>query len=111
MLAPIPAIQRYDQDLRDEQLQEPPMYTVEDETFQRARAIVVALADELDAQQAAGSRHPIDIHGLVLRSTRGALPADGEAVYLHALADKLQKSFPISELFPRKRRADRDHGG
>lgn len=87
------------------------MYTVEDETFQQARAIVVALARELDGQKAAGSRRPVDVHNLVRRSTSAELPPDGEADDLHALADKLQKTFPIDELFPRKRRADRDHGG
>jgi hypothetical protein len=81
------------------------MYTVEDETFQQARSILVALARELDAQQAAGSRRPVDLHDLVRRSARGDLPESGEADHLHALAEKLQKSFPISELFPRKRRS------
>jgi hypothetical protein len=82
-----------------------PMYTVEDEIFQQARSILVTLAHELDAQQAAGLRRAVDLHDLVRRATGGALPEDGEADYLRFLADKLQKTFPISELFPRKRRS------
>lgn len=80
------------------------MYSLEDETFEQARSILVTLAHELDAQQAAGSRRPVDLHALVRRSAPG-LPENGEADHLHALAEKLQKSFPISELFPRKRRS------
>jgi hypothetical protein len=82
------------------------MYTVEDETFVEARAIVSALAGELAAQRASGSRHPVDLHDLVRRST-DHLPEGGETAYLVAIADRLEKSFPISELFPRRRRADR----
>jgi len=81
------------------------MYTVEDETFQRARAIVSALSRELTSQQAAGTRLPVDLHELIRRSAVKDLAVDGEAEYLHALADRLERSFPIDELFPRRRRA------
>ena len=81
------------------------MYAVEDELFQEARSILVALARELDAQEAAGTRHPVDLHELVRRSARGGLAENGEAAHLHALAERLQRSFPIGELFPRKRRS------
>jgi hypothetical protein len=87
------------------------MYTVEDEIFQQARSVLVVLAHELDAQQAAGSRRPVDLHDLVRRSADAALPADGEAAYLRAVADQLQRCFPISELFPRKRRFGDRRGG
>lgn len=82
------------------------MYTVEDETFVQARAIVSAVARELAAQQASGSRHRVALHDLVRRS-RGDLPEGGETAYVGAIAEKLEKSFPISELFPRRRRGDR----
>jgi hypothetical protein len=81
------------------------MYVVEDETFQRARAVLSALARELNGQKEAGIRRPADLHELVRRSTDVDLPEDGEADYLHAIADKLERTFPIEELFPRKRRA------
>jgi len=81
------------------------MYTVEDQTFVQARAILSALARELETQQASGSRQPVDLHDLIRRSTTDDLPPRGEADYLHSLAEKLEKSFPISEMFPRKRRA------
>ena len=82
------------------------MYTVEDETFVQARAVVSALARELAAQQASGTWHPVDLRDLVRRG-RDDLPAGGETAYVGALADKLEKSFPIAELFPRRRRANR----
>jgi hypothetical protein len=81
------------------------MYTVEDETFQQARSILVALSHELDAQQAAGSRRPVDLHELVRRSAPGDLAESGEADHLRALTEEIRKCFPISELFPRKRRS------
>jgi hypothetical protein len=83
------------------------MYTVEDETFQQARAVVSALARELAAQQASRSRLPVDLRDLVRRSAPSDLAPGGEVAYLQAIADKLEKSFPISELFPRRRRAGR----
>lgn len=73
------------------------MYAVDDEIFEQARAIVVALAGELDAQ-APAVRHAVDLDDLVRRSA---------PMGLHALADRLQKTFPIEELFPRKRRPAR----
>jgi hypothetical protein len=79
------------------------MYTVEDETFQRARAIVSALSRELTSQEAAGSSRPVDLGGLV-RSAADTVQRGGEAEYVRVIADKLEKSFPIEELFPRKRR-------
>jgi len=84
------------------------MYTVEDETFVQARDILSALARELAAQQASGSPHAVDLLDLV-RRIRDDLPEGGETAYVGAIADKLEKSFPISELFPCRRRA-RDGG-
>lgn len=81
------------------------MYTVEDETFVQARAILSSLARELDAQQASGSQHPVDLHQLIRHAAPPDLESGGEATYLHAIADRLERSFPISELFPRRRRA------
>lgn len=81
------------------------MFTVEDETFRQARAVLSSLARELTAQQASGSRHSVDLHELVRRSAATDLAPGDEADYLHAIADRLEKSFPISELFPRRRRA------
>lgn len=81
------------------------MYTVEDETFVQARAILSSLALELDAQQASGAQHPVDLHQLIRRVAPPDLESGGEANYLHAIADILERSFPINELFPRRRRA------
>lgn len=81
------------------------MYTVEDETFEQARAILSAVAHALDAQQASGSQHPVDLHELIRRGAPRDVEAGGEAGYLHSIAEKLGKSFPINELFPRRRRA------
>lgn len=84
------------------------MYTVDDETFLRARMILSALARELAGQQESGVTRPVDIGELVKRSARIDLPSDGEADYLSSIVDRLERSFPISELFPRKRRARDD---
>ena len=81
------------------------MYTVEDDLFQRARSIISSLARELTAQQASGSTSPLDLRDLVRRSTNGELPPGGEVDYLQSIADGLARSFPISELFPRRLRA------
>jgi hypothetical protein len=81
------------------------MYTVQDETFVQARAVLSALAQELDGQQASGSRRDVDLHALIRRAATSDLEAGGETAYLHAIAEKLDRTFPISELFPRKRRA------
>jgi hypothetical protein len=80
------------------------MYTVEDETFRQARAIVSALSRELTSQQASGPSHPVDL-GELVRSAAGSVQPGGEAEYVRAIADRLEKSFPIEELFPRKRRS------
>lgn len=81
------------------------MYAVDDEVFQQARAIVVTLAGELEAQRASGSRQAVDLHDLVRRSAPVAAPPDDEVAYLGALAERMQKTFPVEELFPRRRRA------
>jgi len=81
------------------------MYIVEDETFLRARSILSALAMELTGQHEPGSGGPVDLRGLVRRSARIDLPEGGETDYLASIADKLERTFPIDELFPRKRRA------
>jgi hypothetical protein len=79
------------------------MYTVEDDLFVQARAILSSLARELDAQEATGSPQPVDVRA-VIRQAAADLESGGEAAYLRAIADRLERSFPISELFPRKRR-------
>ena len=79
------------------------MYTVEDETFRGARGIVSALSRELTSQEASGSSHPVNL-GALIRSAAPTVPVGGETEYVRAIADKLEKSFPIEELFPRKRR-------
>jgi hypothetical protein len=81
------------------------MYTVEDETFLRARSILSALARELTGQQESGARRHIDLREVVRQSAQIDLPEDGEPDYLSAIADKLERTFPINELFPRRRRA------
>jgi hypothetical protein len=81
------------------------MYAVEDETFTRARSIVTALANELTAQEASGSKRPADLHDLVRRSAAADLAKGGEAAYLSTLAADLARLFSIEEMFPRKRRA------
>jgi hypothetical protein len=80
------------------------MYTVEDDLFQRARSVIASLARELTAQKTAGATHLLDLHALVRRSTNDELPAGGEADYLQSIAEGLARSFPISELFPRRHR-------
>lgn len=83
------------------------MYSVEDETFQRARAILSALASELSGQASSGLRRPVDVRALIRRSAPVDLPEDGETDYLRSLSDGLERSYPIAELFPRRRRAGR----
>lgn len=80
------------------------MYTVEDETFRQARAIVSALASELVGQRESGSSHRVDLRDLIRSAAVGVAPGN-EAEYVRVIADKLEKSFPIDELFPRRRRA------
>jgi hypothetical protein len=77
------------------------MFTVEDETFRQARAIVSAVAAGLSGQRESGSS--VDLSALI-RSAAPAVPMGGEAEYVRAIAERLEKSFPIEELFPRKRR-------
>jgi hypothetical protein len=83
------------------------MYAVEDETFQRARSVISALARELDDQKDSDARRPADLHQLVRRSADVQLRPDGEAHYLRSIADDLARLFSIEELFPGKRRAGR----
>jgi hypothetical protein len=81
------------------------VYTVDDATFVQARAILSALARELDLQHASGSRHSVDLHELIRHAAPAGLEPGDEADYAHGIAGRLEKSFPIAELFPRKRRA------
>jgi len=83
------------------------MYAVEDATFRRARSILVALAKELTGQQEAGTKQPIDLHGLVRRSADVPLPEGEEAAHAWALAADLARLFSVEEMFPRKRRSAR----
>jgi hypothetical protein len=80
------------------------MYTVEDETFQQARAIVSAVAAELSGQHGLGPAHAVDLRELI-RLADPSVAMGGETEYVRTIADRLEKSFPIEELFPRKRRA------
>ena len=80
------------------------MYPVEDETFRQARAIVSALAAELSGSRESRSGHPADLRELV-RSAAPTVPAGAEVAFVSALAERLAKTFPVEELFPRKRRA------
>lgn len=83
------------------------MYIVEDETFERARSILSCLASELTGQQDSRIQPPVDLQGLIRRSTDVDLPENGEAAYVNSIADRLQRSYPIEQLFPRKRRSDK----
>jgi hypothetical protein len=78
------------------------MYTVEDETFRQARSIVAAVAAVLSGQSGSGPAHPVDLRELI-RSAAPSVPVGGEAEHVRAIAEGLAKSFPIEELFPRKR--------
>jgi hypothetical protein len=81
------------------------MYVVEDETFRQARSIVTALARELAEQEASRFGRPVGLRKLIRHAASTELPVGGEGQYLSAIADKLEKTFPIEELFPRKPRA------
>ena len=83
------------------------MYVVDDETFQQGRSVLCALAKELAGQDASGSRRPVDVRELIRRSADVGLAEGGEALYLQSIADNLERTFPIEELFTRKRRAVR----
>ena len=79
------------------------MFTLEDELMLQARAVLNALAAELRAQEAAGEMAPVHVRSLI----RGSAPTDvgeGEEVaYLGSIADRLERLYPIADLFPSKR--------
>jgi hypothetical protein len=79
------------------------MYTVEDELFEEARAILHGLAAELRGQEANGEMAPIHIRSLIRRATADT-PApvlEGEEVdRLGSIADRLDSYFPVAKLFP-----------
>lgn len=79
------------------------MYLVEDETFERARAIVSMLAKELAEQDALRFGRPVDLRKLIRHAADTELPVGGEAEYLSAVADKLEKTFTAEALLPHKR--------
>jgi len=81
------------------------MYVVDDETFLRARSILSSLANELTDQVESDAEGPVDLRALVRQSAQSDLPEGGEVDYLRAVADRLERTFPIEELFPRRRRA------
>jgi len=81
------------------------MYTVEDKLFQRTRSLVSSLSRELTAQRDGAVRRPVDLRDLVRGAAAIDLAEGNEADYVQAIADQLEKSFPIAELFPRRRRA------
>jgi hypothetical protein len=80
------------------------MYAVDDETFRRARSILSAVAKEL-ADESAGGRRLVDLHELVRRAANLEMPDGGESDYVSTIAASLERTFPVEELFPRKRRA------
>jgi hypothetical protein len=79
------------------------MYLVEDDTFERARAIVSTLANELAEQETLRFGRPIDLRKVIRHAAGADLPAGGEAEYLSAIANKLEKTFSAGALFPHKR--------
>jgi hypothetical protein len=79
------------------------MYLVEDETFQQARSIVTALAKELAEQEVLRFGRPVDLRKVIRHAAGPDLPAGGEAEFLSAIADKLEKTFTAGALFPHKR--------
>ena len=81
------------------------MYVVEDETFRKARSILSAVAGELTHQSDSGARRPVDLHEMVRRAANLEIPEGGEKDYVSAIAASLERTFPVEELFPRKRRA------
>jgi hypothetical protein len=81
------------------------MYAVEDETFREARSVLSAVAKELAEQSVSGLRRPVDLHELVRRSAPVEIPEGGESEYLSSIAASFERTFPVEELFPRKRRA------
>jgi hypothetical protein len=78
------------------------MYLVEDEPFQQARSIVSALARELAEQEASRFGRPVDLRKVIRHAAGADLPIGGEAEYLSAIAEKLEKSYPIEGLLPRE---------
>jgi len=80
------------------------MYAVEDETFRQARSVLSALATELTEQSVSGLRRPVDLQELVRRSAPVEVSEGGETEYLSSIAASLERTFPVEELFPRKRR-------
>ena len=79
------------------------MFTLEDELMLQARAVLTALAAELRAQEVAGEMAPVHVRSLI----RGSAPTDvaeGEEVaYLGSIAERLERLYPIADLFPSKR--------
>ena len=79
------------------------MYTVEDELMDQARAVLAALATELRAQEAAGEMAPVHVRSLIRGAAAGAVAEGEEVAYLASIADRLERLYPIADLFPSKR--------
>jgi hypothetical protein len=79
------------------------MFTLEDELMLQARAVLTALAAELRAQEAAGDMAPVHVRALIRRSAPAEVIEGEEVAYLGSIADRLERLYPIADLFPSKR--------
>ncbi len=79
------------------------MFTLEDELMLQARAVLTALAADLRAQEAASEMAPVHVRSLIRRSAPTEVDEGGEVEYLGSIADRLERLYPIADLFPSKR--------
>ena len=79
------------------------MFTLEDDLMLQARAVLTALAAELRAQEAAGEMAPVHVRALIRRSAGEAVAEGEEVAYLGSITDRLERLYPIADLFPSKR--------
>ncbi len=79
------------------------MYTVEDDLLLQARAVLSALASELRAQDVAGEMAQIHVRSLIRRSASTAVAEGEEIAHLGSIADRLERLFPIADMFPSTR--------
>ena len=79
------------------------MFTLEDELMVQARSVLSALAAELRVQEAAGEMAPIHVRSLIRASAPTDVAEGEEVAYLGSIANRLERLFPIADLFPSKR--------
>jgi hypothetical protein len=79
------------------------VYTVEDELMDQARAVLSALAAELRTQEDAGEMAPVHVRSLIRDASAGGVAEGEEVAYLASIADRLERLYPIADLFPSKR--------